>query len=181
MKVLENLNHPNVTTVVEIIDNQLFQYIVTEYCALGNLKDYMFRKQGFFEPQLKSIVKQLLEGLNALHSRGICHRNIKPDNILVSSESVSGNIGIQITNFEYATSMQECCPTLKMTLGTRLFMSPELIRKSGDFDTKVDIWAVGVTAFYLLTYGQYPYPGITRETVDDKIKNSEPELYILGD
>ena len=66
--------------------------------------------------------------------------------------------------------------TLNVTLGTRFFMAPELIANEGPHDTAIDIWALGVTAFYLLTFGLYPFPGITKVTVDNKIKNYEPDL-----
>ena len=55
-------------------------------------------------------------------------------------------------------------------------MAPELIKNEGPHGTAVDIWALGVTAYYLLTYGQFPYPGITKIVVDEKIKDSEPEM-----
>ena len=58
-------------------------------------------------------------------------------------------------------------------------MAPELVKGQKQYDEKVDIWAVGVTAFYLMTAGSYPFPGITRTTVDNKIKYQEPELYHL--
>ena len=66
--------------------------------------------------------------------------------------------------------------TLKVTLGTRYFMAPELITNWEPHDTAVDIWALGVTAFYLLTYGLFPFPGITKVTVDNKILTYEPDL-----
>ena len=66
--------------------------------------------------------------------------------------------------------------TLSVTLGSRLFMAPELIAKEGPHGAAVDIWALGVTAFYLLTYGHFPFPGITKDVVDDKIKRYEPEM-----
>ena len=55
-------------------------------------------------------------------------------------------------------------------------MAPELIKNEGPHGTAVDIWAVGVTAFYLLTYGQFPFPGITKAVVDDKILHYGPEM-----
>ena len=64
--------------------------------------------------------------------------------------------------------------TLSVTLGSRRFMAPELVTNDGPHGTAVDIWALGVTAFYLLTYGQFPFPGITRMVVDDKIKRYKP-------
>ena len=55
-------------------------------------------------------------------------------------------------------------------------MAPELIKNQEPHDTAIDIWAVGVTAFYLLAYGQYPFPGLTKEVVDNKIKNYGPDM-----
>ena len=55
-------------------------------------------------------------------------------------------------------------------------MAPELIKNEGPHGTAVDIWALGVTAYYLLTYGQFPFPGITKIVVDEKIKENEPEM-----
>ena len=57
-------------------------------------------------------------------------------------------------------------------------MAPELVKKE-EYDQKIDIWAVGVLAFYLWTYGSYPFPGISKEVVDAKIKNEDPELFKL--
>ena len=56
-------------------------------------------------------------------------------------------------------------------------MAPEIIRGGEQHTSAVDIWAVGVVAFYLLTYQQYPFPGISKESVYNKILNFEPELY----
>ena len=61
--------------------------------------------------------------------------------------------------------------TLNVTLGTRFFMAPELVANEGPHDTAIDIWALGVTSYYLLTYGDYPFPGLTRAIVDEKIKS----------
>ena len=63
-------------------------------------------------------------------------------------------------------------------VGTRMFMAPELVRKS-HYEEAVDIWAIGVTAFYLITAGKYPFPGITKTVVDSKIQYEEPELFRL--
>ena len=108
------------------------------------------------------MIKSLLEGLNAMHKQGFCHRSVKPENIQVIDVDLKNQPIVQLANFEYATPLQGVdYLTLNVTLGTRLFMSPELIKKE-THDAAVDIWAVGITAFYLLTYGEYPFPGTTK-------------------
>ena len=54
-------------------------------------------------------------------------------------------------------------------------MAPELVKKQ-EYDEKIDVWAVGVLAFYLWTYGDYPFPGISKEVVDNKIQNQPPDM-----
>ena len=70
---------------------------------------------------------------------------------------------------------------MKLTLGTRYFMAPEMVRNPGhiEHDVKVDTWAVGVVAFYILSAGQYPFQGNNKEEVDNAILNNEPALEIL--
>ena len=66
---------------------------------------------------------------------------------------------------------------MKVALGSRFFMAPELIIGGELHTSAIDIWAVGVLAFYLLTYGAYPFPGTTKEIINNKIKTMEPELH----
>ena len=70
---------------------------------------------------------------------------------------------------------------MKLTLGTRYFMAPEMVRNPGhiEHDLKVDTWAVGVLAFFILTAGQYPFPGKTKEQLDRSILNDEPAFDLL--
>ena len=67
---------------------------------------------------------------------------------------------------------------MKLTLGTRYFMAPEMVRNPGhiEHDLKVDTWAVGVLAFYILTQGKYPFPGIKKAELDNAILNNEPDF-----
>ena len=66
---------------------------------------------------------------------------------------------IKLADFHYSKDTVEDVDE-HLVLGTRLCMAPELVNKVG-YDAKVDIWAVGVLAFYLWTCGKYPFPGIT--------------------
>ena len=90
--------------------------------------------------------------------------------------------GIKLTGFTYSKIFNENNnETMKLTLGTRFFMAPEMVRNPGhiEHDMKVDTWAVGVVAFFILSAGQYPFQGRTKEQVDNAILNDEPALNIL--
>ena len=103
---------------------------------------------------------------------------MKVDNILVESiDPVVQGPRVKLADFGFA---KELSPDGKerIILGSRLCMAPELIRKE-EYTNKVDIWAVGVLAYYLWTYGKYPFPGITKEVVNNKIKTQEPEMALL--
>ena len=93
------------------------------------------------------------------------------------------NLGprIKLADFGFATEIKPLGKNnLKVSLGTRLNMSPELV-KGEEHSMAVDIWAVGVFAFYLQSYGQYPFPGITKEVVNNKILNEAPNMGTLQD
>ena len=70
---------------------------------------------------------------------------------------------------------------MKLTLGTRYFMAPEMVRNPGhiEHDVKVDTWAVGVVAFFILSAGQYPFQGKTKDEVDNAILYTKPAFEIL--
>ena len=67
MESLRVISHPKIARVTHMIDNHYFLYIVYEHVELGNLKDHMVKLKGHTEPQIISVVKQLLEALNAMH------------------------------------------------------------------------------------------------------------------
>ena len=64
----------------------------------------------------------------------------------------------------------------KVAVGTRFYMAPEIV-KGEEHSYPIDIWAVGVLAFYLMSYGKYPFPGKVKSVVNDHILNREPEMH----
>ena len=102
------------------------------------------------EEVIKYILKQILEGLNFLHSNHIIHRDIKSDNILYNT---SGDI--KLADFGYAAQLTKQEDLRKTRCGTVCWMAPELIDKQ-PYNVKIDIWSLGIVALELAE-GASPY------------------------
>ena len=122
------MDHPNIVKVLEIRETAHFYQFVYEYATFGTLKDQMFTK-GFTENEIKHVMRQIVYAVNSLHESHIVHRDLKPDNILVYDMGPKGP-GIKINEFHFSTRFDGETPTdsLKLKLGSRLFMPPELIK-----------------------------------------------------
>ena len=106
LQVLEELSHPNIMRIYEILDDEKFYFIVSEFIRYGELYDYIVQRSEsalgpMSEQEVISVAKQLFYALNYMHVQGIAHRDIKPENILI--DSIDGNkIQIKLTDFGFA-------------------------------------------------------------------------------
>ena len=116
----------------------------------------------FSERQSAHIIKQLLVALNFMHTKSIMHRDIKPENILCEESYTDSDelINIKLIDFgfakKYSTGNKDT-----LFVGTPLYMAPELCRQTS-YDNKVDVWAVGVLAYILLS-GKPAFKSIGRK------------------
>jgi calcium-dependent protein kinase len=101
-------------------------------------------------------------GLNYMHKKNIVHRDIKPENILMESRDTD-NLNIRITDFGFAKFYDPKTGGLKESLGSPLYMAPEIV-KNLPYDAKVDIWSLGVVAYILLS-GKPPFSGTTKQEI----------------
>ena len=162
IKLLENLDHPNIITYFSSFSEDGNFYIITEYLNGGSLQDILklSKENGkcISEEKLWDVLVQVLSGLCYLHyKKNIIHRDIKPDNILFDKD---GNIkitdfGISAVNRDDADEIIKCHDTC---IGPMQFMSPEMAQKE-KYDFKSDIYMLGLTFFNLMS-GELPQKNI---------------------
>ncbi|KAA6353802.1 MAG: putative CBL-interacting protein kinase 31, partial [Streblomastix strix] len=130
-------------------------YILLEFANMKSLNQIIELKSDLSRGTIRAIAKQLIEGIRLIHSRGLIHRNIKGENILLHQRK-SGRVYIKITDFGLVKFQNIIEQTMQMSLkGTPLNMAPELLIGEGKADSKVDIWSAGVVLFQLVAH-EYP-------------------------
>ena len=171
-KTASAMNHPNVCTIYSIEeyenkegDNQLF--IAMEFVDGKTLSD---KKETLSDKQKLEISAQVAEGLAAAHEKGIVHRDIKPDNIMIRKDGI-----VQIMDFGlaklYSSGNVSRLTKAGTTLGTMGYMSPEQIQGQ-DVDHRTDIFSLGVVLYELFA-GVSPFRGMHEAALIYEIVNTD--------
>ncbi|KAJ5661568.1 uncharacterized protein N7477_009184 [Penicillium maclennaniae] len=156
--IMKKLNHSNLVSLIEVLDdpNEDSLYMVMEMCKKGVVMKIGLgeRADPYDDEHCRCWFRDLILGVEYLHAQGIVHRDIKPDNCLVTSDDVLKVVDFGVSEmFEKNSTMF----TAK-SAGSPAFLPPELcVVKHGDVSGKAaDIWSMGVT-LYCLRYGKLPF------------------------
>jgi len=170
-KAAGGLNHPNIVQVYTIGHEGGVHYIAQEYVQGMNLREYLARHS---PPGLEQALKFMIQAASALQAAGeagIVHRDVKPENILITRRDE-----VKVTDFGLA---QLSLPgealnltQVGMTMGTPLYMSPEQVN-GRKIDRRSDLYSLGVTCYHMLS-GVTPFRGETAMSVAIKHVNEEP-------
>jgi len=149
------IDHPNVVKAIEFCELPPAPYLVMEYVDGESLGNRIEREGKFTEEEAKRIMAQVCQGLQHAHKQGIIHRDIKPDNILITKDGVA-----KITDLGLVKDVEE---EMNLTrtgrgLGTPHFMAPEQFRNAKKADVRCDIYSLGATLYMMVT-GQLPFDG----------------------
>lgn len=159
------LNHPNVVTIHQVGEFGFRLFIAMEYVEGRSLRDLLIAERPSVR-QVIDIAIQISEGLAKAHGKGIVHRDIKPQNIMLD-----GDGRVRICDFGLAKLRRDAMLTqVGTTLGTVAYMSPEQA-KGEDVDQRSDIWSLGVVLYEMLT-GKRPFGGEHEQAVIHSILNS---------
>ena len=150
-KAIALLSHPNIVKVYDVNFSDRLQYIIMEYIDGITLKEYIDAEQVLTWKDSVHFIIQVLRALQHAHDRGIVHRDIKPQNIMLFTDGT-----IKVMDFGIAKFAREDNGTQSdQAIGTVHYISPEQAR-GDDTDEKSDIYSVGVMLYEMLT-GQKPF------------------------
>jgi serine/threonine-protein kinase len=167
------LAHPNIVTCHNAGTSQGVQFLVMEFVDGETLKARLEREGGrLSEKDALHIVREVAQGLGYAHGKGVVHRDIKPDNVLLGNDG-----SVKISDFGTAKSFlnDESLTRTGVVIGTPYYISPEQVRADKDVDHRADLYALGGTLYHALT-GKVPFDApsalhIMRAHLQDELEN----------
>lgn len=164
------LSHPNIVNVFDVGEDDEVYFIVMELVEGITLKEYITKKGQLSVREATSIAIQVSMGLEAAHNRGIVHRDVKPQNIIISTDGK-----VKLSDFGIARAASSNTISSNV-MGSVHYSSPEQVR-GGYSDSKSDIYSLGITIYEMVT-GRVPFDGDT--TVAIAIKHLQEEMEAPG-
>ena len=137
LNILKKIDHQNVVKIYEYYSDKENYYLVTEYCAGGDLYAVM-KNEPISEVQAACIMYQILVALNHIHKMKIMHRDLKLENILVTKKEEDGLYRVKICDFG-TSHLFKNGKKEKLIAGSSYYMAPEVLKRKYDF--KCDLWS----------------------------------------
>ncbi|KAF9912254.1 hypothetical protein EC991_000145 [Linnemannia zychae] len=156
MEVLKDLDHENIVQYLGFAQNEETANIFLEYVSGGSIESCLKRSGPFPEAVIRSFTRQILLGLEYIHSKKIVHRDIKAANVLVDEQGICkiSDFGISKKNAQSQGGYDENVGSLQ---GSVFWMAPEMVTSKA-YGAKVDIWSFGCLVLEMFT-GQQPWKG----------------------
>jgi serine/threonine protein kinase len=186
-EVLAALNHPNIASIYDVQESDAAQFLVLELVEGDTLADILGRRGALPVDEALQIAKQICEGLEAAHEKGVVHRDLKPANVKITPDGK-----VKVLDFGLAKARENAAanasmsnsPTLSLAgtvpgviLGTAGYMSPEQA-KGFDANPQSDIFSFGCLLYEMLT-GRHAFDGDTISEILASVLKSEVDLSVL--
>lgn len=168
IEVLKKIDHPNIVKIFEFFHTKDNYFLITEFCDLGELFEFIIESAPFDESSAAYIMYQIFSAVNYCHSNNILHRDLKPENILIERIEDEG-LKIKIIDFGCAKIFTKN-HNEKLVIGSSYYMAPEIYQKN--YTEKCDIWSCGVILYILLS-AKPPFNGNDDIEIKEKVKKGE--------
>lgn len=168
IEIMKTIDHRNVVKFLGKEESERHIYLVLEYCAGGDLSQLIRRIGRLSEAMALRFTKQLAAGLKYLRDRQLIHRDLKPQNLLLTKPSADADLKIADFGFARYVQLAEMADTL---CGSPLYMAPEILRYQ-KYDAKVDLWSVGAI-LYEMVVGKPPFTGANHVELLRRIETQE--------
>ncbi len=172
-KLACKIKHPNLIAVHDAGQNKTngMYYLIMDYVSGGSVRDLLKTQVCFLAQKALAVTDQIAAALNEAYKHNMVHRDIKPDNIMFTTEGTAKLADLGIAK---STSEQDTMLTMEASVfGTPAYMSPEQAMDSSKVDCRADIYSLGIVLFEMLS-GQRPYRGSgTMEILSQVVKDED--------
>ncbi|XGW28423.1 hypothetical protein V3C99_008306 [Haemonchus contortus] len=152
-RICRKLQHPNIVRLHDSIQEESFHYLVFDLVTGGELFEDIVAREFYSEADASYCIWQVLEGVDYCHQRGVVHRDMKPENLLLASKAKGA--AVKLADFGLAIEVGQDTEAWFGFAGTPGYLSPEVLKKD-PYGKPVDIWACGVI-LYILLVGYPPF------------------------
>ncbi|XP_037088261.1 cyclin-dependent kinase-like 1 [Pollicipes pollicipes] len=153
VRMLKQLKHPNLVNLLEVFRRRKRLHLVFEFCDSTVLDELEKCNRGMGEERARKITWQVVQAVNFCHSRSCIHRDVKPENLLITHDDV-----VKLCDFGFARSMSGQGENLTDYVATRWYRAPELLVGDTQYGPPVDVWAIGCVLAELVR-GHALWPG----------------------
>ena len=169
VEVMRKMRDDHILRFIDMETSKDTVYIVLEYCGGGDLSQFIKRHGRMDESAAKRFMLQLARGLRAMRKAQLVHRDLKPQNLLLTSDDL--NAELKIADFGFARYIRESEGMADTVCGSPLYMAPEVLNYQ-KYDAKADLWSVGAILFEMLV-GAVPFTGQNQVQLLRNIQKTE--------
>lgn len=170
--ILKEMKYPHIIRLYDFFIESSTYYLVMERMSGGELFDRIVQKAYYNEKEARDVCKIVLEAVRYCHDNNIAHRDLKPENLLLLSES--DDSAVKIADFGFAKKVTSS-QSLTTQCGTPGYVAPEILEGT-PYDTKADMWSVGVI-LYILLGGYPPFIENNQKDLFRKIRKGQYEFH----
>ena len=170
--LMKKLNHPNITKILEMFEDEKYFLIIMEYINGGNLFSFVKKRRKLSEKTAKFLFRQIILGIKYIHEQNIVHRDIKLENLLIDL-----NNNVKICDFGIGRKITSKNQLLYDQCGTLMYMAPEILlstKEKGYEGFPVDIWSSGISLYIMLS-GTLPFNYKNKKNGNEEEENEENE------